>query len=479
MNSSNLIKFLSVLMIAVTFTACVEDDDFNTPPLVIEEPNIPANNKMGVDAVLGILAQEIADENDPDAKVTFESNDMYMEGYVVSTDKSGNFFEELIIQDRAENPTGGVRVLIDVNPLFTTYEFGRRVFVKLDGLSVGIENGVPTLGVLAGDEVDQIPSFSQNEVITRSSETVTITPLEIAFEDFSDDLVNVFIKVNDVQFNKDAVLGNNPLTFSGEPTDEFDGERTLESCATGATAILSTSTFADFKGLRLPAQRGSFEGVLTKNFFGDTFNLVLNGPTGLVFDNAERCDPIELTCGIAATVGATNLFSDDFETQSVNSIISGNGWTNYQQAGTETWEAYTSGGTNASLGISARVGSFNSGDASTIAWLITPQIDLDAQEGETLRFQTSNSFSDGSNLDLLFSKDWDGNPDNIASATWGIITDATIVQDSDFFGDWIESGNVDLSCESGQIYIAFRYTGSGDSDFDGTFELDEISIDAN
>ncbi|WAC00826.1 hypothetical protein N7U66_11115 [Lacinutrix neustonica] len=42
---------------------------------------------------------------------------------------------------------------------------------------------------------------------------------------------------------------------------------------------------------------------------------------------------------------------------------------------------------------------------------------------------------------------------------------------------WI-LGNVDLSCGTGVIHIAFKYTGSGDQSSDGTYELDDISIDA-
>ena len=104
------------------------------------------------------------------------------------------------------------------------------------------------------------------------------------------------------------------------------------------------------------------------------------------------------------------MFSDFFETQTVGTPISGNGWTNYIEAGNAQWEAYFDDGTNASLGISARVGSFMSGDTSSIAWLITPQFNFDTQNGETLNFKTSNNFSDGSQLELLFSNDWDGKP---------------------------------------------------------------------
>ena len=472
-------KLLNMLLLLVICAACVEGDDFNTPTLVIESPTFPENNTfVQIHGILGNLAQ-VQNTDGEDATVTFDVVNQYLEGYVVSSDRSGNFFEELIIQDAAVAPNAGVRILIDVNPLFITYEFGRKVFINLEGLSIGIVNGVPTIGVLSENMVGQIPSFFVEDIIIRSDEVATITPLEITIEDFSNDLMNLYIRINNVQFRKENFLGDIPLTFAGEASDEFNGERNLENCNSGANAILSTSTFADFKSLTIPAQQGSFEGLLTRNFFGDTFNLVLNDPFGLVFDTEERCDPLEVGCGIANTVGTTTIFSDDFETQSNNSPISGNGWTNFIEIGTESWEAFSSTSTNVSLGKSARAGSRNSGDDLSIIWLITPEINLDAQEGETLRFQTSNSFADGSELDVLISSDWNGDLTTITTATWGILTDAFVVQDSNFFGDWFESGNVDLSCETGMVYIAFRYTGRDNDDFDGTYELDEIRIDAN
>lgn len=50
----------------------------------------------------------------------------------------------------------------------------------------------------------------------------------------------------------------------------------------------------------------------------------------------------------------------------------------------------------------------------------------------TISFKTSNSFSDGSTLILLFSSDWDGNPDTIATSTWDSLPAAYIAQDDDF-----------------------------------------------
>ena len=71
-----------------------------------------------------------------------------------------------------------------------------------------------------------------------------------------------------MQFNSNLVVGNT-TTFASESNDSFDGERLLESCATGSSVILSTSTFSDFKSLSLPANRGSIDGILTRDFFDD------------------------------------------------------------------------------------------------------------------------------------------------------------------------------------------------------------------
>ncbi len=476
MKTIKLNKFVILLLSFVVFNACVEDDNFDTPNVSVQPIEFDEGDTFtDIDAVLGIYNQS----GELETFDNLPNGDLYMEAYVVSTDEGGNFFEEIVLQDKAENPTAGIVIQVDVNPLFTQYEFGRKVYIKLDGLSVSEDNGVIQLGRANGNNLDKLSATQRVEHIFRDPEVATIVPLEVNISDFSNDLESLFIRLNDVQFNRNDVLGENVLTFAAEDDDQFDGERVLESCANSSTVILSTSTFSDFNTLLLPANRGSIDGILTRDFFDDFYTLVINTPEDINFDNDMRCDPIELSCGLAATVGANNLFSDDFETQSTNSLVSGNGWTNYIEAGTEGWEAYTQGGTNSSQGISARVGSFNSGDASTIAWLITPAIDLDANSAVTLSFETSNSFSDGSNMELLFSNDWDGTESGIATATWGVLPDAYVVQDSDFFGEWFESGNVDLSCGSGTIYIAFKYTGSGESAFDGTYELDEISIDSN
>lgn len=496
-----IIKQTKVLIISITLllcASCVNDDDFTAPDLTVTDPvfdgeviSITALKNSYDQAVLVQMNSLGIDANDASGiaqlrrsySLDLSETNQYIEGFVISSDEAGNWFEELILQDKSSAPTAGVRVLIDESPLFTSYEVGRKVYVRLGnttldgvalgGLFVGDSNGVLTLGFT--DNLDKIPAAAQFSFVQRSSVVEEIVPLQTTVSNFGEDLENLYIQLADVQFVKEDVISAS-LTFAGEPLDEFDGERTLLSCLDERKTILSTSTFSSFKSILLPSGRGSISGVLTRNFFGEEFNIAINDPRALSFEDIERCDPVVLDCGVAEVAGTSILFQDLLEEQVPNSLISGNGWTNYQQEGSETWEAYASDGQNASLGTSARVGSFLSGDTATIAWLITPRIDFTAQNGETLNFKTSHSFLDNCRLEVLFSSDWNSDNSTIATATWEVLSAARIADSDDFFGDWINAGLVDLSCLNVAGYIAFRYTGSGDADFDGSFELDEIEI---
>ena len=53
-----------------------------------------------------------------------------------------------------------------------------------------------------------------------------------------------------------------------------------------------------------------------------------------------------------------------------------------------------------------------------------------------------------------------------------------IVSDGIPFKKWVHSTYIDISSYSGTASIAFKYSGTGNSNFDGTYELDQIFIHA-
>ncbi|MCL5127007.1 DUF5689 domain-containing protein [Algibacter sp. L4_22] len=471
-------KILIVIFLMHTLiTSCVKDDDYGIPDISFTEPIIP-QDKITTFKTIKSLYDQAVNSGNSTARID-EDSELYIEGYVVSSDKSGNFFEELIIQNKIDDsspdndPRLGFQVVINVSSLSDTYQFGQKVYVKMAGLTIGESSGIIAIGKGDGARVEQIQPAEYKSIIIRSNEIAEIQPKISSIANLTSWDYNTLIKLENMQLNR-FELG---ATFASETIDEYDGIRILESCHTGVSIRMQTSTFSDFKSLIVPQGKGTITGVFGRDYSDDFNVLVVNSSADINFDDIERCDPMELSCGIASVLGTGNLFYEDFEPQKNNKPIVIDGWTNYIEAGTEAWEGYSSTSSNESLGRSARFQCSSSGDDSNIGWLITPAINLDEQEGETLRFKTSNSLADSSFLEILYSLDWDGTEANIDTATWGALSDAYVVKDTDSFVPWFNSGAVDLSCESGTMYIAFKFTGSGQDTFDGIYELDEISVD--
>jgi hypothetical protein len=182
--------------------------------------------------------------------------------------------------------------------------------------------------------------------------------------------------------------------------------------------------------------------------------------------NEERCSPLALTDF------TTTLLDENFDEQSGDIAVLN--WINHREKGTKSWRSYTD---SYAQSKAARMGSKNSGDISTISWLITKGINLDTTSQEFLSFETSNSFANGSELEVLISTDFDGEENNITTANWTLLP-AKIVADGVGYKNWVHSTYIDLSSYSGTAYIAFKYLGNSNVNFDGTYELDNIVINA-
>ncbi|MBT8277635.1 MAG: choice-of-anchor J domain-containing protein [Bacteroidia bacterium] len=472
MKAIQLKNLVTILLTLVVITSCVQDDDFKTPNLTITEP-VLSGPVITIDAIAGFLAQEqdngsgAVDYTDEETTFTFDETNSYVEGYVISSDEAGNFFEELLVQDKSENPTIGMKVPVNVNPLYTRYDMGRKIYIKLDGLSIGITNGVLTLGFLNGNEVDQIPAPQEEDYILRSSEQATLVPLPITFQGLEDSMTNLYVTLQDVQFQRNQVLIDNPLTFAAEPLDEFDGERILEDCSNGSSVIFSTSTFSDFKGLHLPAGRGSMNAILSKNFFGDTFNIVVNSASDITFDNPERCDPDFLFCETASGGGST-FWEEDFEGFTG---YASEGWGNFNVSGGSLQWVTGSFSGNAY----AQISGFNSNEDPFQVWLVTPTISLDGTTGEELSFDVQTNFNNGNILSVFVSTDYAGDP---TTATW-VPLDAIIPEGSSSgFGSFEGVGPINISCLDGDINLGFYYEGA-DPGPTTRYHVDNIEITGN
>lgn len=166
------------------------------------------------------------------------------------------------------------------------------------------------------------------------------------------------------------------------------------------------------------------------------------------------------------------ILNEDFSKGGVDNVtLVTPGWTNYAETGTVKWKAQEYSGN-----LYAEFSSFQSGEAVNVAWLISPAIDLDKQDGEKLTFESAQSYvtSTSNTLEALISTDFDGT--NVSTATWTTIQ-ATLPTTSSTYFQFIKSGVIDLSTYTGKAYIAFKVKGSGtNTSLDGSYQIDNVKV---
>ena len=438
--------------------SCVQDDDFDIPTSLAGITTYP-NEDAQFNSISAILGNFGTGNGDPVIyeEVTEGVSEKYTEGYVVSSDEGGNFYKQLVIQDARENPTAAIIIQVDKNPMFTQYEFGRKVYVRLNGLAVGESNGVIQLGRLEGDQLERISSTQVTEYIKRTDVVATIVPKNVSIVDFSDGLESQYIRLNNMRFD-DNLVGQ---TFASENNDSFNGERLMFNCL-GNSVVLSTSTFSDFKSVTLPEGRGYLDGVLTRDFYDDFYTIYVNTPETVQFNDQDPCPEPLLTAYFTAASDNTNF---NFE-----------GWLNSTQEGSESWteQVYQGNGF-------AEFSALSSGDASNIGWLISPMLDLDQGDGEMLTFQTEHAYPDAGHdaIKVYISTNFDGTQAGILNATWEALDfTSSLEANFDNWFTWTSSGDIDLSAYSGAGYIAFVYTGSDTNNLNSTVHLDNVFVTA-
>jgi len=481
MKTNKFLTFLSVLALIAFFTSCVEDDDFNLPNISIEEPDLSElGEKTTFDAVVARYFDTV--DTDGDGEINngesgvgvFSTEDdapLYIEGYVVSSDRSGNFYEEIIVQNSMDgNDVGsdsrrGFNIVINARSLSDLYEAGRKVYIKLNGLAIGDEHGVYTLGRANGNSLEQLQESEFQNFIIRDPEVVTITPKVVSIADLTEQDESTLIQLDDMQINRNQLM----LTYAGEASDEFDGFRTLENCENNTTILLQTSTFADFKSLPVPQLRGSIKGIFTRDFADDFNVFVISSTADVSFTNEDRCDPVVLECE-GPIGGSVEVFNQNFESTSNLSDLEALGWEHFNISGSVDFRIGNFSGNNY-----AQISGFSSGDDEIETWLVTPDINLDETTQESLAFDLEVAYANGIILSVLITENYTG---DVTTTEW-IEVDVSVPNVPEVgFGGFNYVGDINISCLNGNVRVAFKYLGS-DPSATTRYHVDNMTVIGN
>ena len=171
-----LYSLFTLLAVFGVFSSCVKNDDFEIPEENCSD-DIIANKTIReiFDAATGIASKYTEDD--------------FIEGYVISSDQKGNFFKTISIQ--ALDGSLGFNIPIDQTDVYTIYNPGRKVYIKLKGAYFEIDNDALQIGDLYIDNfnnqtVGRISYPAFEEVIKKSCQSVN-----------ENDLVNN-ISINDI-----------------------------------------------------------------------------------------------------------------------------------------------------------------------------------------------------------------------------------------------------------------------------------------
>ncbi|MEH6680744.1 MAG: DUF5689 domain-containing protein [Sediminicola sp.] len=185
--------------------------------------------------------------------------ELFMEGYVISSDRAGNFFGTLHFQDNRENPQHGMQLEMDLRDSHLWFPKGSRILISLKGLYLGKSGEVYKLGSallsFGNLSVGRLPVKAVHEHLwVDCSGPFDIVPTQVQVDSIDAGMVNTLVQLENMEF-VDADLGKTYADF------EEETERTLQEC-NGEEITLLNSGYADFQAALIPEGSGFVRGAL-------------------------------------------------------------------------------------------------------------------------------------------------------------------------------------------------------------------------
>jgi hypothetical protein len=263
---------MTVVIASVLISSCKKT--FTDPP-IIGEPDTVAN----------ITIKDVKARYTSGAPVAI-TDDAIIEGIVSGDDRSGNYYQQIAIQDA----TGGVLLRLAGNNLYNHYPVGRKVFVKLKGLYLGQYAGTLQFGggvdspYINQGGVTLLAVNLQDQHIIKGALNQPLVPKVVTVSQLTTNIqdphVSTLIKLEGFEFSA-SDLGKSYAD------DNQSGNRIIKNCATPAASItVRTSNYSNFATLPVAQGNGDIIGIYS--FFGSTKQFTIRDTTDVRF-YGPRC----------------------------------------------------------------------------------------------------------------------------------------------------------------------------------------------
>lgn len=263
-NIHTFLRFILLAILSSGILSCVHDEKYSTPDGSSQCTDLSADKTLN--AISLHDAKALYDKKT--AYVFPDDSKLYLEGFVSSSDETGNIYKTIYIQDKAENPTEGFVISVNAVSTYVNYPQGAKIYVKLAGLALGEYGGVIQLGKRTGTEtrptdVSRIPENIIPKTIFRScADKAVIVPKVVTLAELGtnfDQYIGILAKVQNAEFDQSTLCM--PYAPEGQTVDRRIIDPTKGSVS---TRVVRNSGYASFAGKTMPAGNGDFIGILSK-----------------------------------------------------------------------------------------------------------------------------------------------------------------------------------------------------------------------
>ena len=360
MNKNRFLLFSLTFCLSVFIFSC--DKQWKEPEFEVPEYSVIRSYLRTTSYIKGLHVNGTA----PDS-ILPPPREIYIEGYVVSSDEGGNFFKSIVVQDRS----GGIEMRLDKTGLHTEYPVGQKVYISCRNLVIGDYGNYPQLGVLYEGGVGRlhqllIPKHIHKNGLPNMKEMYEFLgegyqggrPMKITNRAEMAANVGKLVMIPDCRFDVASI---------GAPLAYNDIDYTSHTVYFGdASIVLRTSSYAKFRN-SITCQDKPFTLFGIISVYGSTYQFTVRTAEDVDYNNSGAPQPL-------------NSY-----TFNQNSLTTG-GWRVSDNTSVSKWEFVESDKCMFHRPVSA-------GADRCDDWLISPPIQIDDRNGVSMYLDHKINFT--------------------------------------------------------------------------------------
>ncbi len=260
---------ITYILLGILVMGCVKDRDFETATFKCSDITVNASYQQLRSLYKGETIQI--------------QEDWTIEGYVISSDQTGNFFGALYFQDKPSEPTEGFQMALDLRDIHLFYPVGSKIAIRLKGLYLGKTNDVFKIGGVftsfGNTTVGRLPAtvVPKHIAILCDGKTI-ITPQLVTLTELTPSLTNTLVQIPAVEIALDEIGASFAIP-------EEETKRSLVDCLDNELTLLN-SGYSDFQEEPLPSKNGSVTGILLRE--NTRYSIAIRSLDDMDFTQ-ERC----------------------------------------------------------------------------------------------------------------------------------------------------------------------------------------------